>query len=512
MNKNLILLHLSLIDGVGPVTIQALRSKSLRSKSLHSKSLCENTSRSNFSPENLFHKNKFFENNLLESNLMQDKLSQASFCQASLVQNSLCDKDLSQESFMQEKFLNEKLENFELQDLYLLERSDFVSMFGLSQLIAGKVYLGLRDIGLLEKEVGLMSKNNVNFVTIESQDYPELLKNIYAPPAVLYVKSERSDWKSTLNYDKKVAFVGSRKANSYGEKIIENMVPVMIENDWVIVSGGAIGADSMAHAKTVACGGLAIAIIGSGLLNPYPSSNEKLFNDILATGGQILSPFGMQTVARPGNFPARNRVIAGLSLGCVVVQAAKKSGASITAQFALDCGREVFAVPGLIDDELSLGCHALIQQGAKLISDAQDILSELPGFVPEKIAFNKQAVTEKSQQVSKQVPQKQVSRKQFFVENNSEKAQQDGIKAANIIESLKVKSQKSKNYKSESFACKYKENTLEFEIIRICARASSIDEIAVATNKELQDLHETLFDMQINGDIKQNYAGMFEII
>jgi Predicted Rossmann fold nucleotide-binding protein involved in DNA uptake len=316
----------------------------------------------------------------------------------------------------------------------------------------------------------------------------------------------------------------------------------MVENGWVIVSGGAIGADSMAHAKTVACGGRTMAIIGSGLLNPYPSSNEKLFNDILASGGLILSPFGMQTVARPGNFPARNRVIAGLSLGCVVVQAAKKSGASITAQLALDNGREVFAVPGLFHDELSIGCHALIQQGAKIISDAYDILAEFPGLVPDRglgrdfrgernfagqasgaqvlQSLDLRAQAPKTQVSTKQVShrqviQEQVSQKQVAKENNPRQAQEYGEKTANIIESLKDKSKKSQNYRSEKLVnnnlSKYKSGSLEFEIIRICVRACSLDEIAVATNTSISDLHEVLFDMQISGDIKQNFTGMFEI-
>jgi DNA processing protein len=417
-------------------------------------------------------------------------------------------------------------------------------MFGLSQAIAGKIYFGLKDIGVLEKEVGLMAKNNVNFVTIESTNYPEMLREIYAPPTVLYIKSaglniassgkivgtvndKNRSWEDILNYNKKIAFVGSRKANSYGEKIVDEIVPVMVENDWVVVSGGAIGADSMAHAKTVSCGGLTIAIIGSGLSNPYPSSNEKLFEDILSSGGLILSPFGMQTVARPGNFPARNRVIAGLSLGCVVVQAAKKSGASITAQLALDNGREVFAVPGLFYDELSIGCHALIQQGAKIISDAYDILVEFPGLIEAK-AFGQDLSKDSKRQISqnqvshRQVIQGQISKKQdlkvnFAGENNLQQAQEYGVKTANIIESLKVKSQNSQNHKSDNLTVeksvsKYKNDSIEFEIMRICTRACSLDEIAVATNKSMSDLHEVLFDMQISGDIKQNYAGMFEII
>lgn len=441
MNRDLILLHLSLIDGVGPVTIQ----------------------------------------NLLKSSP----------------------------------------EGFDLQQVYSLKSPDFVRLFGLSNNIASKLWMGLQDFSVIERELGLMLKNYVNFLTVESHDYPHLLKNIYAPPVVIYVKSSRENfedgsWKSTLNYEKKIAFVGSRKADSYGQKIVENIIPDIVSNSWITVSGGAIGADTMAHACTVVHGGKTISVIGSGLANPYPSSNKKLFEEILAKGGLIISPFGMESVARPGNFPARNRIIAGLSLGCVVVQAAMHSGASITAHFALDQGREVFAVPGPIYDQLSLGCHELIQNGAKLISCAEDILIEFPAHK----FFIKRSLQNNSFEKSEKSIMDQGQNNCENIENIDMQVGKDSEKFATIKQSLKENRQKSKNSKCENNKGKqyknilspYKIDSLEFEILKVCSKPCSLDEIAVATNKEIDSLHEVLFDMQIDGQIKQNYAGMFELV
>lgn len=368
------------------------------------------------------------------------------------------------------RILQAKLQNFGLLDLYTLKKSDFVKLFGLPENISLKLFLGLQDTSLLEKEVNLINKNKISFVTLENQNYPELLKNIYAPPAVLYFKGA-----DILNHDKKIAFVGSRKANRYGQKVIESIVPQMIANGFVIVSGGAIGADSMAHEEAVNSGGKTVSVIGSGLLNPYPHSNKKLFEKIIDNCGTLLSPFALSTFAKPGNFPARNRVIAGLSLGCVVVQAAKKSGASITAQFALDQGRDVFAIPGSVEDGLSQGCHALIQQGAKLVANAEDILVEF-GY-----CLAREEIEVKSKKTEK------------IVEKFS--------KILDISKSLQSINKSSS---------KYENGSIESIVLKCCKHPTSIDEIAAATSKDLQQMQEILFDMQLSGDIKQNHAGMFE--
>ena len=288
------------------------------------------------------------------------------------------------------KLLQEKPSNFELSDLYTLTTADIMQQFGVSQKVAQKMYSGLQDAAKLNRELELLEKHQIDFTAAGFEDYPSLLAEIYAPPPVLYFKGNL-----TSDDTKTIAVIGSRKAHRYAEQIITQFVPQLVNQGWTIVSGGAIGADSMAHRQTVKSGGKTVVVLGSGLLNPYPASNKRLFDSILQTGGALVSSFPIETHAKPGNFPARNRIIAGLSRGCLVVQAAQKSGARITAQFALEQGREVFAVPGPIDDELSLGCHGLIQQGAKLTGLVEDIFAELdsniastgagPAFVQQKI-------------------------------------------------------------------------------------------------------------------------------
>ena len=216
-------------------------------------------------------------------------------------------------------------------------------------------------------------------ILIDDSDYPPLLRATHLPPRVLYYQGAAPSTGVCL------AIVGSRVANEYGKRTVETLVPKFVEAGYTIVSGGALGIDTYAHQVTVDCGGKTVAVLGSGLNHWYPSGNKKLFESIIEKGGTILSPFEPTMGPRPFNFPARNRIISGLSRGCLVVQAAEKSGALITARFALDQGRDVFAVPGHIDDPLSAGCHKLIQDGAKLVRNAWDILIEHGIEIPHSI-------------------------------------------------------------------------------------------------------------------------------
>lgn len=261
-----------------------------------------------------------------------------------------------------------------LKEIYSFSASDLQFHFGLTYAAAQKIADGLQDKQRLEHELALLQKHGVAFFTVLDQEYPQALKHIYRPPIVLYVKGR-------LSHEKALAIIGARKANFYGQKIIEKLVPDLAGNGWTIISGGAIGADTMAHRATLKNKGKTIAIIGSGLLCPYPFSNKRLFDHIIETGGALVSPFSLQTTAHPGNFPARNRIIAGMAKGTIVAQAAHKSGAKITAEFALEQGKEVFAVPGSLEDPLSVGCHDLIGQGATLVQSAKDVLAAF-GEVP----------------------------------------------------------------------------------------------------------------------------------
>jgi DNA processing protein len=257
--------------------------------------------------------------------------------------------------------------------LYTMMVSALADRFQLTRAVAQKIEIGLQNNTLLMAELELIRVHAINWVTVLDQEYPALLRFIHTPPAVLY-------WRGSCLHDvssQTIAIVGSRRANHYGQRVINKLVPQLVERDYTIVSGGAVGADTMAHRAAVDRKGKTIVVLGSGLLKVYPQVNIPLFQDVVATGGAVVSIFPLTMEALPGNFPARNRVIAGLSKACIVVQAAARSGAAITATYALEQGRDVFAVPGPIDDELSIGCHALIKEGATLLSDISDIIGNL---------------------------------------------------------------------------------------------------------------------------------------
>lgn len=208
-------------------------------------------------------------------------------------------------------------------------------------------------------------------ISIKNNKYPNQLKNIYDPPAKLYVLG---NW-SILN-QRNFAIVGSRKATQYGKKIAMQISKELAENGLNIVSGLAIGIDSYAHlgCLQVKDAGKTIAVLGSGLDVIYPKENRKLAEQIINSGGCIISEYPIGSKIEKNNFPQRNRIISGLSEGILVVEASPKSGALITAEFGAEQGKEVFAVPGDINKEQSEGCNLLIKDGANVVTSSQDII------------------------------------------------------------------------------------------------------------------------------------------
>ena len=219
----------------------------------------------------------------------------------------------------------------------------------------------------LEKELKDAGKQKVKIITFIDAGYPENLKQIYDPPIVLYVKGAFQEEDSRA-----IAVVGSRRASYYGLSCAEKFSSDLSRRGFTIVSGMARGIDTYAHKGALKAGGRTIAVIGSGFNQMYPPENKDLAGAI-ARAGAVVSEFPMDEMPLPQNFPRRNRVISGLSLGVLVVEAARNSGALITADFALEQGREVFALPGKVDSRHSFGTNGLIQQGAKLVSCVQDI-------------------------------------------------------------------------------------------------------------------------------------------
>lgn len=262
-----------------------------------------------------------------------------------------------------------------LEKLYSFSISDFINL-GFSEVKSQIVFDGLADKRLLEKELKLIKEHSVTIVTYWCSDYSKLLAEIHIPPVVLYCQGNIK----LLSHEKMIACVGARIAHSYARDALTHIVGPMIQGGWIVVSGGAAGADRYAHELALDLQSSTIVVVGSGLCHQYPPSNKDLFERVISSGSLIVSCFPMGMRPDLTTFPIRNRIIAGLSLGCLVVQAAQKSGALITAQQALDQGREVFAVPGSVFDPLSIGCHELIAQGAKLVASSEDILAEFSQF------------------------------------------------------------------------------------------------------------------------------------
>ncbi len=219
-------------------------------------------------------------------------------------------------------------------------------------------------------ELAKASQADVVILSRDDGRYPELLRHIYSPPAVLYVKGDVELLSTSC-----VGMVGSRAATVYGRRIAEDMAGRLAQGGLTVVSGVALGIDGAAHNGALQ-GGKTIGVLGCGIDVVYPRQHRQLYEDIV-TGGALIteSPFG----ARPEafRFPARNRIISGLSLGVVVVEAARQSGSLITARLALEQGREVFAIPGRIDSVKSCGAHRLLQEGAILVHTVDDIFQEL---------------------------------------------------------------------------------------------------------------------------------------
>ncbi|PIY96846.1 MAG: DNA-protecting protein DprA [Candidatus Kerfeldbacteria bacterium CG_4_10_14_0_8_um_filter_42_10] len=221
------------------------------------------------------------------------------------------------------------------------------------------------------KEWEKLEKNGITVITLLDQAYPSLLKEIYDPPALLYIKGEiKKD-------DLRLAIVGTRKASSYGQEAASELAGNLAKAGLIIVSGLALGIDALAHQATVQAKGKTIGVLACGLDLVYPRANYRLAEEILDTGGALISEYPLGTVALKHHFPIRNRIISGLSIGTLVIEAGEKSGALITARLALEQNREVFAVPGSIYNKNSEGPNNLIKMGARAVTKAEDILEPL---------------------------------------------------------------------------------------------------------------------------------------
>ena len=217
-----------------------------------------------------------------------------------------------------------------------------------------------------------MAETGAVLVTIGDPRFPQRLREIYDPPIVLFARG-RVELLQSLS----LAVVGTRRPTAYGIAVAERLSGDLAHAELTIVSGMARGIDTSAHKGTLAAGGDTVAVLGCGVDIVYPAENRKLYSEIAAKG-LVISEFPMGSTAFPQNFPIRNRIISGVSVGVLVVEGAQYSGSAITAKLAMDQGREVFAVPGNITSKLSWGPNLLIKQGAKIVQDWNDVIVELP--------------------------------------------------------------------------------------------------------------------------------------
>ncbi|MBN1897549.1 MAG: DNA-processing protein DprA [Spirochaetes bacterium] len=267
------------------------------------------------------------------------------------------------------------------------------------KLMTGLVKNAGRLLGYAEKEIEWLKKEGqIKIITFFDKEYPSLLKNIYDPPFLLYARGDISILK-----EPSLSIVGSRLCTSYGSRVAYLLARDLVSLRLTVVSGMAIGIDKFAHKGALESGGKTIAVLGSGLGHIYPPENRDLFREMVKKG-LVLSEFPLAERPLKQNFPMRNRIISGLSMGTVVVEARARSGALITAHMACEQGREVFAIPGPVNAETSKGTNKLIKEGAKLVQSVSDIISELniPGVKAQKKISNKKSEPEEHDQALSQ--------------------------------------------------------------------------------------------------------------
>ncbi|MBR5479988.1 MAG: DNA-processing protein DprA [Clostridia bacterium] len=255
------------------------------------------------------------------------------------------------------------------ENIYNAERYDNIDGIKLDR----RAVLSLEDKHFdgVDKIMNYCLKNGVAIITRDDEDFPESLRHIYNPPLLLFALGDIS----CLNKKLVISFVGTRSCSAYGIRIADKLAGEIAKYGVVVVSGMAKGIDSAAHEATIRAGGKTVAVLGSGIDVCYPKINKKLMNQIAKTGA-VITEFVPGTAPERENFPFRNRIISGLARGVVITEAPERSGALITASYAADQGKDVFAVPGDITNPCSVGTNRLIADGAKLITCVDDILVE----------------------------------------------------------------------------------------------------------------------------------------
>lgn len=259
-----------------------------------------------------------------------------------------------------------------IERIFEFSRIDLKKFEGIGSLIAKEIAT-FKDWDKVDQILERTEKIDADIVTVFDEDYPIYLKHIYSPPALLWVKGR----KKTLN-EQGVAVIGTRKPSYYGKKMAAEITQKLVEEGLCIFSGLAYGIDGIAHKTAIESEGITVAVLGSGIDNIYPKKHSKLAQKIIENNGAIITEFPPGTMPDAGNFPVRNRIVSGMSLGVLVVESGVQGGSMITAELGLDQNREIFAIPHNIDNKSGTGCNYLIKIGAaKLVQNIDDIMNEL---------------------------------------------------------------------------------------------------------------------------------------
>ncbi len=259
------------------------------------------------------------------------------------------------------------------QEIFRLGRKALERIEGIGSVLADAIlkFNGWQEV---DEILDQTHRSGARLISFLDKDYPLLLREIYDPPILLWIRGEDK----VLN-NHGVAVVGTRRCTTYGLNKAEYFSRALAERGLNVVSGLALGIDAAAHRSTLKKGGVTVAVLGSGINNIYPSTHKGLAKEIVEAGGAVITEYPPETKPDAGNFPVRNRIVSGLTLGTLVVESGIKGGSMITARSALDQNREVFAVPHSLDNRSGVGCNAIIKRGwGKLVQDIEDVMAELP--------------------------------------------------------------------------------------------------------------------------------------
>jgi len=331
-------------------------------------------------------------------------------------------------------FIKRLLDRFKTPEaVFQAPMKELLEIEGLGEKVAKEIRKGPAEEAV-KRELSLLKEVGGRIVTLSDDTYPKRLKDIYDPPALLYVRGELEKEDELA-----ISIVGSRKTSPYGRWITEKMGQELARHGVTVVSGMARGIDSLAHWGALSGGGRTIAVLGCGVDVIYPSESRNLFTKIIDRGA-ILSEFPMGSPPEGGHFPKRNRIISGLSIGVVVVQASMESGSLITASYALEQGREVFAVPGQVGAEGSRGTNQLIKEGAKLVESSEDILEEiLPQWRREREATPKGEGPERDLTEEERILYERLGETPLHIDELIRESQFDPGKVSSLLLNLELK-------------------------------------------------------------------------